>query len=142
MSEITGGDANRGREVFVRNCTACHRVGNGEGREFGPNLAGVAKRLKPIKIVQSIIEPNADLDPKYRQTLIVTTEGMPVAGLVVREDDQEVEIFDGKAVRKIAKTDIEERVVQNQSSMPEGAAATMAPSEFVDLLEYLKAQNQ
>ncbi|MBL8819425.1 MAG: c-type cytochrome [Planctomyces sp.] len=142
LSEIGGGDANRGREVFVRNCTACHRVGNGEGREFGPNLAGVAKRLKPLKIVQSIIEPNADLDAKYRQTLIITSDGMPVAGLVVSENDQEVEIFDGKALRKIAVADIEERVVQNQSSMPEGAAATMAPSEFIDLLEYLKAQNQ
>jgi hypothetical protein len=26
--------------------------------------------------------------------------------------------------------------------MPEGAAATVAPSEFIDLIEYLSAQNQ
>jgi hypothetical protein len=26
--------------------------------------------------------------------------------------------------------------------MPEGAASTVAPSEFIDLLEYLAAQNQ
>ncbi len=40
------GDQNRGREVFVRTCTACHRVGNGEGREYGPNLAGVASACR------------------------------------------------------------------------------------------------
>jgi putative heme-binding domain-containing protein len=79
---------------------------------------------------------------KYRSTLIVTTDGMPTAGLVVSENDTEVELFDGKAVRKIAKADIEERVTQQQSSMPEGAASTVAPSEFIDLLEYLAAQNQ
>jgi hypothetical protein len=62
--------------------------------------------------------------------------------LVVSENDTEVELFDGKAVRKIAKADIEERVTQQQSSMPEGAASTVAPSEFIDLLEYLAAQNQ
>ena len=67
---------------------------------------------------------------------------MPTAGLVVSETDTEVELFDGKALRKIAKADIEERVTQKQSSMPEGAATTMAPSEFIDLMEYLAAQNQ
>lgn len=142
LSELQGGDVNRGREVFVRNCTACHRVGNGEGREFGPNLAGVAKRSNRFKIVQSVIDPNAELDAKYRSTLLVTNDGMPVAGLVVSENEKEIEIFDGKALRKIAVADIEERVTQKQSSMPEGAAATLAPSEFVDLIEYLGAQNQ
>ncbi|MFO0976324.1 MAG: PVC-type heme-binding CxxCH protein [Planctomycetaceae bacterium] len=136
------GDVNRGREVFVRNCTACHKVGNGDGREFGPNLAGVAKRMNKFKIVQSVIDPNAEVAEKYRSTLIVTIDGMPTAGLVVAENDQEVELFDGKAIRKIAKADIEERVIQKQSSMPEGVAGTVAPSEFVDLMEYLGAQNQ
>ncbi len=136
------GDVNRGREVFVRNCTACHKVGNGEGREFGPNLAGVAKRMNKFKIVQSVVDPNAEVAEKYRATLIVTTDGMPTGGLVVSENDTEVELFDGKAIRKIAKADIEERVIQKQSSMPEGAASTVAPSEFIDLMEYLASQNQ
>lgn len=141
LSNLTG-DVNRGREVFVRNCTACHKVGNGDGRDFGPNLAGAAKRMNRFKLVQSIVHPNAEVAEKYRSTLIVTTDGMPTAGLLVAENEKEVEIFDGKAVRKIAKADIEERAVQNQSSMPEGLAATMAPAEFVDLLEYLAAQTQ
>ena len=141
LSDLKG-DANRGREVFVRNCTACHKVGNGEGREFGPNLAGVAKRMNKFKIVQSVVDPNVEVAEKYRSTLIVTKDGMPTAGLVVSENGTEVELFDGKAVRKIAKADIDERVTQKQSSMPEGAASTVAPSEFIDLMEYLASQNQ
>jgi putative heme-binding domain-containing protein len=141
LSDLKG-DVNRGREVFVRNCTACHKVGNGDGRDFGPNLAGAAKRMNRVKLVQSIVDPNAEVAEKYRSTLIVTTDGMPTAGLLVSENDKEVELFDGKAIRKIAKADIEERAVQNQSSMPEGLAAAIAPAEFVDLLEYLAAQTQ
>ncbi|HQZ64374.1 MAG TPA: GDSL-type esterase/lipase family protein [Planctomycetaceae bacterium] len=141
LSDLKG-DVNRGREVFVRNCTACHKVGNGEGREFGPNLLGVAKRMNKFKIVQSVVDPNAEVAEKYRATLIVTSDGMPTSGLLVSENDEEIELFDGKAVRKIAKADIDERVTQKQSSMPEGAASTVAPSEFIDLMEYLAAQNQ
>jgi putative heme-binding domain-containing protein len=133
LTEIKG-DVNRGREVFVRNCTACHKVGNGDGREFGPNLAGVAKRM--------IVDPNAEVAEKYRSTAILTDDGTVITGLLVAESDDAVEIFDGKETRKIKKDEIEERKVQQQSSMPEGAASTVAPSEFVDLIEYLSAQNQ
>jgi putative heme-binding domain-containing protein len=141
LTEIKG-DVNRGREVFVRNCTACHKVGNGDGREFGPNLAGVAKRMVRLKIIESIVDPNSEVAEKYRSTAILTDDGTVVTGLLVAETDEAVEIFDGKETRKIMKDEIEERKVQQQSSMPEGAAGTVAPSEFVDLIEYLSAQNQ
>ena len=114
----------------------------GKKKDEAPRKTTVAKRMNKFKIVQSVLEPNAEVAEKYRSTLIVTTDGMPTAGLVVSEDDNEVQLFDGKAVRKIAKSDIEERVTQQQSSMPDGAATTLAPSEFVDLMEYLGAQNQ
>lgn len=136
------GDVNRGREIFVRNCTACHKVGNGDGREFGPNLAGVAKRLSRTKLIESIIDPNAEVAEKYRSTAIVTDDGTIVTGLLVSDTDRNVEIFDGKESRKIPKSEIQERKTLQQSSMPEGAAATVAPSEFIDLIEYLSAQMQ
>ncbi|MFO0908061.1 MAG: PVC-type heme-binding CxxCH protein [Isosphaeraceae bacterium] len=141
LSQLQG-DANRGREVFTRICVACHRVGNGEGRDYGPNLAGVAKRLTRFKIVQSVIDPNAEVDPKYRATVIVTTDGTIVSGLLVSENAKEVEIFDGKAPRKIPVSALEERALRSSSSMPEGTAGTVAPSEFLDLIEYLGTQNQ
>lgn len=136
------GDVNRGREVFVRNCTACHKVGNGDGREFGPNLAGVAKRMPRTKIIESIVDPNADVAEKYRSTAIVTDDGTIITGLLVSDTPNAIEIFDGKETRKIAKDEIESRKTLQQSSMPEGAAATVAPSEFIDLFEYLSAQMQ
>jgi putative heme-binding domain-containing protein len=94
------------------------------------------------KLIESIVDPNAEVAEKYRSTAIVTDDGSVVTGLLVSDTDQGVEIFDGKETRKIAKDEIEQRRTLQQSSMPEGAAATVAPSEFIDLIEYLSAQNQ
>ena len=125
------------KQILDRSCTACHKVGNGEGQEYGPNLAEVGKRLTRFKIVESIIDPNAEVDPKYQSTKIVTLDGKTVTGLVVSETKKEVVIFDGKEKRTVAVDDIETRAVLKQSSMPEGQAGAMAPSEFLDLVEYL-----
>ena len=46
-------------------------------------------------------------------------------------------LFDGKEKRVIKVADIEARELLKQSSMPEGLAGTMAPVEFLDLMEYI-----
>jgi putative heme-binding domain-containing protein len=132
------GNINNGRAVFVRSCTACHKVGNGEGADYGPNLKEVATRSKAkVKIIESIIDPNADVEPKYASTRIVTLDGKTIVGLVVSETKKEVVVFDGKEKKTIALDNIEMRTVLKQSSMPEGQAAAMSPAEFLDLVEYL-----
>jgi putative heme-binding domain-containing protein len=132
------GNSNNGRAVFVRNCTSCHKVGNGEGADYGPNLAEVAKRsMTRIKLIESIIDPNADVEAKYASTRIVTLDDKVIVGLVVSETKKEVVIFDGKEKKTIAVDNIESRMVLKQSSMPEGQVATMSPAEFLDLVEYL-----
>jgi putative heme-binding domain-containing protein len=142
MTELTKlrGNINNGRAVFVRSCTACHKVGNGEGQEYGPNMAEVGKRLTKYKIVESIIDPNAEVDMKYLSTKVVTTDGKSITGLLVSETPKEVVIFDGKEKKTIAKDQIEDRATLKQSSMPEGQAGAMSPAEFIDLIEYLTSQ--
>jgi putative heme-binding domain-containing protein len=131
------GNVGNGKQVFLRNCIACHRVGKEQGQDYGPNLDKVAMRLTKFKIVESIIDPNADVDMKYLTTQIVTADGKTVSGLVVSETADVVVIFDGKEKREIKKKAIEERNVLKQSSMPEGLGATIAPVEFLDLMSYL-----
>ena len=132
------GNPSRGRTVFIQNCTACHRVGGGEGQDYGPNLKGVATKLKTrYKLVESIIEPTAEVDPKYLTTKIFTLDGVSVSGLVISEDKNNVIIFDGTKKHAIPVADIDERTTIKQSSMPEGQAATFSPGEFLDLIEYL-----
>ena len=139
MTALAGmkGNPSKGREVFVRMCIACHKVGNGEGQEFGPNLDKVATRWPRFKIVESMIDPNAEIEPKYLSTRIDTLDGKSVIGLLVSETKTETVIFDGKAKVTIKADDIDKKTQLKQSSMPEGQAGAMAPAEFLDLLEYL-----
>ncbi len=101
-------------------------------------MVKVGTRLNAFKIVQSIIDPNAEIDAKYLSTLVLTSDGVVITGLLVSENDKEVVIFDGKQKRTIAKDDIEERRQVKQSSMPEGLAATLSPNEFLDVVAFLK----
>jgi putative heme-binding domain-containing protein len=136
IADIKGGNIENGKFVFRRTCTACHRV-YGEGAAFGPDMEKVGTRLSKYKLVESVIDPNAEIDAKYESTMILTDEGTVISGLLVSEDDEKVVIFDGKEKKTVLKESIEERKKQRQSSMPEGLAGTIAPSEFLDVLAFL-----
>ena len=77
------GNASNGRAVFARSCTACHKMGNGEGQDYGPNVDKVGTRLTRYKIVESIIDPNAEVDKKYLSTRVDLLDGKSISGLVV-----------------------------------------------------------
>lgn len=131
------GNGSKGREVFQRLCVACHKVGNGEGQDFGPNLDKVATKSNRFKLIESIIDPNAEVEAKYLSTRIDTIDGKVVVGLMVSETKTETVIFDGKAKVTVKADDIDKKTLLKQSSMPEGQAGTMSPAEFLDLIEYL-----
>jgi len=136
LADMKGGDPENGKIVFRRGCIACHKVYD-EGQDFGPDMMKVGTRLTRYKLVESIIDPNADVDKKYLSTLISTSSGKIVTGLLVSENKDEVILFDGKLKRTIKVADIEERKTLKQSSMPEGLAGTISPVEFLDIIAFL-----
>lgn len=137
LTKMKGNPAN-GREVFRRTCIACHKVA-GEGQDYGPNMDKVATRLNRYKLIESVIDPSAEMDPKYYTTKIETTDGVTVSGLVVKDTKEAVTIFDGKETKTIKTEDIAERKTVKQSSMPEGLAGGLAPVEFLDVIEFLSS---
>ncbi|WP_437194377.1 PVC-type heme-binding CxxCH protein [Planctomicrobium sp. SH527] len=138
LGDIKGGNVENGKNVFRRNCVACHKVFN-EGGEFGPDIMKVGTRLSKLKIIESIIDPNAELNEKYLTTMIVTDQGKLVSGLLVSETPEAVVIFDGKEKRTIPTAEIDERKLLRQSSMPDGLAGTISPVEFLDVITFLES---
>ncbi len=131
------GNADQGKAVARRICVACHRVFN-EGVEYGPAFAGVGKRLKREEIIESILDPNARVDPKFATTNLETTAGEAMTGFIEKEDAETISFkMPGGLIRPLKKSEIKKRETLNQSSMPEGLAATMSPQEFLDLVEFL-----
>jgi putative heme-binding domain-containing protein len=131
------GSADNGKAVFRRICIACHKV-YGEGIEYGPDMMGVAARLKREEIIESVLDPNAKVDPKYTTTNIETKDGSAYTGFVTAEtaDDLTLKIAGG-GTQLIKKPAIRTRDNLKQSSMPEGLAMGMSSGEFLDLVEFL-----
>ena len=138
LGRLPGGDPGNGQLVFKRVCAACHKVGT-DGATLGPALAGVGSRLKPAKIVESIVDPNAEVAEQYLSTSVLTDDGRSIVGLVVSETPESLVIFDGKEQRTIRVAEIDERTKLRQSSMPDGLAATLAPHELLDVIAFLKS---
>jgi putative heme-binding domain-containing protein len=137
LTGIKGGNAENGKIVFRRVCINCHKVGS-EGAALGPEMTKVGSRLDAYKLFESIIYPNAAVDEKYLSTMILTDDGRSIVGLLVSETPDEVVVFDGKEQKKIPVAEIDEQTKLKQSSMPDGLAATLAPTELLDVVEYLR----
>ena len=131
------GKAAGGRELFERICVACHRIGD-EGAELGPDLSQVGGRLTREELIESVIFPNAKVDPKYLATNITTKDGEEYSGLVQEENPQTLTLTIGSGQKKVLPvSNIAKRQSLKMSSMPEGLPQGMAAQEFVDLIEYL-----
>lgn len=136
--ESLRGNAKNGQQVFARVCANCHRVGD-KGYQFGPELTQVAVRLNRHDLIESIVEPSAKMDKKYISEQIRTSDDEVLIGFVAKETDDELVLSlpEGKSRTLNKQEDIAERKQALQSSMPENLGVTVAPTEFLDLIEYL-----
>ncbi len=137
------GDAERGRRLFAESaglqCRACHRVGVGEDL-LGPELTQIGKKYTRALLLENIVDPSKTIDPKYATALVETSGGAIVAGLVVREDAQELVLRDAeKKDLRIPKSSIQRRAVQSKSMMPDFLLQDLTAQEAADLLDYLQS---
>ena len=134
-------DAARGRELFlgkrVGQCANCHRL-SGSGQSVGPDLDLVAKKKTRGQLLESILDPSKEIEPKFRSHVVLIDDGTIVTGLKMSDSEQEIVVrqADGKDV-PIAKETIESFKLQPQSLMPTGLAAEMTAQELADLVEFL-----
>jgi putative heme-binding domain-containing protein len=146
LAGIPGGKANKGEVVFTRVCSACHKIGD-NGKDFGPKLDDVGARYAKAEIIRHILAPNEKIAKGYETVQVLTTDGEVFNGFILNETSEALTLGvatnDGKGrAQEISKDDIELRKEMKASSMPEGLAKTVAPGEFLDLIEYLTEQNR
>jgi putative heme-binding domain-containing protein len=81
-------DAQRGREVFVKNCTGCHRIGE-LGVNVAPDIADSRTQL-PSQLLTSILDPNRAVDNNYFSYSVVMTDGKLHTGIVASETSSSI----------------------------------------------------
>ena len=137
------GDAERGKRVFFEAsavlCKSCHKI-NGQGTDVGPDLSEVGKKLDRAKILDTILNPSKEIDPKFALYLAETSDGKVYTGLLVEKTDKEVVLKDAQnKTTRLATDDIELLVPQQQSMMPELLLRDMTAREVADLTEFLSS---
>jgi putative heme-binding domain-containing protein len=138
----SGGEPERGKELFFSErvgCAKCHRA-QGQGGAVGPDLSLIGQSSDRAKLVNSILEPSANIGPLYVTHEVTTQSGEEYSGLVperAAEGKVTVILSDGKRV-ELAPTDIASNRTSNVSLMPAGLEAGLSVREFADLISYLQ----
>ncbi len=140
---LAKGNPNVGRILFHSNnkirCAACHKIGHMGGGFVGPNLTDVGNRLTSEQILESLIDPSAQIAKGYQTILIITDEGAIHSGIMVSEDKTKVELALPKGGKvTIPKDKIDERITSSVSSMPQ-MSSIFSVKEVADLVAYLKS---
>ena len=98
-------------------------------------------RLKRPEIAESILEPNAKIAKGFELTNLTAGDGHALTGFVTAETKATLTMRLGSGVvQEMNKNDIKKRETIRQSPMPDGLSGTMAPQEFLDLVEFLAAK--
>jgi putative heme-binding domain-containing protein len=137
-----GGNAERGKKIFSSakaQCVPCHKV-HGQGGDIGPDLSQIGGKFDRTHLIESILDPSAEILQGYRATIIETKSGRVLTGIVKSESAVAVTLTDaeGKQIA-IPVRDIESRTASKVSLMPAGLADHMTPGEFTDLIAYLES---
>ncbi|MCI0459809.1 MAG: c-type cytochrome [Gemmataceae bacterium] len=134
------GDAERGRGVFVRaSCATCHSG----SQALGPDLAGVAGRFARADLFTAMIQPSRDVSPRYRMTVIETTEGKLYQGLVIYEAVDGLILQSGATTTvRLPGDQIASRRTGNTSLMPAGLLDNLSERDLADLYAYLRHLGQ
>ena len=130
------GDATNGKEIFKKNCIACHRM-EGVGEQIGAELNAIKDR-GPDFILLNVLDPNREVLPKFVTYVATTDAGLTISGMITAETATSITIRrpDGTSAT-ILRVNIEELRSTGMSFMPEGMEKQINHQEMADLITYL-----
>ena len=139
---LSEADPDRGRDLFFSaqggNCASCHQV-DGIGKNHAPDLTEIASRADAKVLIDSILNPSADIVEGFSAQSIATKDGKAYSGIILEETGRAVTMaLMGGATVELKRRDIASREGLPISAMPSGFGAMMTSSQLADLVAYLQ----
>ncbi|MFO0849461.1 MAG: HEAT repeat domain-containing protein [Gemmataceae bacterium] len=137
---LAGGDADRGRELFLNNaavyCQRCHKL-DGQGGEVGPAVNGLGAKHPRDYLLESIVNPNAKIAEGYQSVILNLEDGRTISGVLRAKDAKQVTIVtpENKAITVPRDEVLSEK--PDQSAMPADLIKKLSKRELRDLVEFL-----
>ena len=89
-------------------------------------------------LIESVLDPSRQIVEGYRPTVVATTDGRILSGIVKGESEKELTLVDAEGRRHVVRqTEIEKRMSDHTSLMPDGLAGGLSQRDFADLIAYL-----
>lgn len=133
-----GGDAIKGKEVFVRNCALCHQVRGDLGTALGPDL-GTVHSWSAEAIMENTLAPNLSISSGFDSWSVELQNGETFVGVIASETPAAITIRNAGGFEKtISRQEIKSLKALNTSLMPEGMATQVSPQEMASLVAFLK----
>ncbi len=131
------GDITRGRAIFEKRCSACHKF-DGIGKQIGADLGAVKDRSTPA-LLTAILDPNRAVEVRYISYVIQMTDGRSFSGMLMSEAGNSVTLVgvDGKET-VLLRNDIEELVASQKSFMPDGLEKDMTALDLADVIAFVQ----
>lgn len=138
---LTGGDYNRGHELFLEKlaCVSCHQVGKIGGLS-GPDLTKIGAIRSGRDLLESLLMPSATFAQGYDTFVVRFKDETEVRGVRVRHADESIVIRDAAGVlTRVEQAQVDSITRSEVSLMPEGLLDALKESEIQDLLAYLQS---
>ncbi len=138
-----GGSASRGAGVYERlQCHTCHGGAASltrESRIFGPDLAGVTRRLTRAELADALIYPSRQVADRFKAMEVTLRDGTSFTGFITEQTSETVTLADRDQVHRIPRPQVEKIAPHSASLMPDRLLNSLTNEEIRGLLAYLEA---
>ncbi len=127
-----------GKEVFRTICGQCHRLGD-IGNDVGPPLRQLSEK-SPQQLLETILDPNREIDPKYTSYSLLTGDGQVLTGIIQDESPGQVVLRSAGGISNtVSRAEIVQMKSSGNSLMPVGLEASISPEQMFQLIQFLKS---
>ncbi len=141
-NQLTNGNAARGGQIYERlQCHTCHSGGVNPGREgriFGPDLAGVARRLNRQELADSLVYPSKQVPDRFKAFELTLNDSTTLTGFITEQNTNMVTFVERDQVRQIPRANIASLTPQKNSLMPDKLVNRLTREELADLMAFLE----
>lgn len=131
------GDPRKGKEIFQKNCTSCHRLA-GIGAAVGPDISDTMTKTAEALLID-ILDPSRVIDSNYVNYLVRTKSGSVLTGFISSQTASSITLRRGEGQQDvILQQDIEEIKSSGTSLMPDGLEKNIPVSSMSDLIAFIK----
>ena len=140
---LKGGSAEKGRGIFFGHaqaqCSKCHALKQVD-KQVGPSLEGIAKRHSREYLLQSIVDPQAEITLGYGIVTVQLAEGRTVSGTLISKVENSITVkLPDSSLESFAASEIKSQS-KPVGTMPD-PKTILNLRQIRDLVAYLATMN-